>query len=513
MTTLQIQPIIRIVKQWTNLIQDPGAVHIPQALDYLLLILLNCVYIVTNLNMMQAKVLEKQATNTELQQVFLTCKNSHLVHIRSCDPEPDEPPTPTAHHQQIAAEIKARAADDEQQAARQTVESETLHDTNPWLRMTRWARYLAGVHFQDVVDVVATPDREQEDPVSQATQRVWDAMLQLARRCQRTVQHCGNGIRMTAASTMPNQIPQQPLRAYMDETSIQKHAQPWQQILLFVIRTQTDWPWRQKKPQYVMTARQQKTWQRLWQLARQPAADQAGDALASRGSPDPMAPELDHSRIEAFVMTPLETACLEFCIELLNQKTKVHEYESTLVCAMAVLGRGEQGWRDPNSYPPIISRVLKGSWTGEAADQELGWLAEDEGYPEGPDTRSSSPSSPPSSNETVPSASQGSAIGRIPRSRMPFQAGVDWMVQRFMVRGQHGPVEVLLDWRTYGLKIHYNTTAPGHVTWMGQERLLYKQMDFTMGQFRSFVHGVVGAAQESRAMAGHPMALLVRQPH
>ena len=278
-----------------------------------------------------------------------------------------------------------------------------------------------------------------------------------------------------------------------------------------------------------MTARQQKTWQQLWQLARQLAADQAGDALASRGSPDPMAPELDQSRIKAFVMTPLETACLEFCIELLNQKTKVHEYESPLVCAMAVLGRGEQGWRDPDSYPPIISRVLKvarflvvqkalwldsqhweiiqmwvaaaeqGSWTGGAADQELGWLAEDEGYVEGPDPRLSSPSSPPSSNETVPSASQGSAIGSIPRLRMPFQAGVDWMVQRFMVRGQRGPVEVLLDWRTYGLKIHYNTTAPGHVTWMGWERLLYKQMDFTMGQFWSFVHGVVGAAQELMA--------------
>jgi hypothetical protein len=26
---------------------------------------------------------------------------------------------------------------------------------------------------------------------------------------------------------------------------------------------------------------------------------------------------------------------------------------------MAVLGRGKQGWRDPNSYPPIISHVLK----------------------------------------------------------------------------------------------------------------------------------------------------------
>ena len=59
---------------------------------------------------------------------------------------------------------------------------------------------------------------------------------------------------MMAASTVPNQIPHHPLQAYMDKASIIKHAQPWQQILLFLIHTQTKWPWRQKKPSYVMTA-------------------------------------------------------------------------------------------------------------------------------------------------------------------------------------------------------------------------------------------------------------------
>ena len=42
-------------------------------------------------------------------------------------------------------------------------------------------------------------------------------------------------------------------------------------------------------------------------------------------------------------------------------------------------------------------------------------------------------------------------------------------------------MKVLLDWRIYGLKVYYNTTAPGYVTWMGQERLLYKNLDFTIG--------------------------------
>ena len=78
---------------------------------------------------------------------------------------------------------------------------------------------------------------------------------------------------------------------------------------------------------------------------------------------------------------------------------------------------------------------------------------------------------------------------------MPFQTGVDIMVGKFMVRGQHGPVEVLLDWRTYRLKVYYNTTAPGHVTWMGTERLLYKNLDFTIGQFHGMVHGLVQATR------------------
>ncbi|KAL5042126.1 hypothetical protein BDW71DRAFT_155206 [Aspergillus fruticulosus] len=259
-------------------------------------------------------------------------------------------------------------------------------------------------------------------------------MDQLARRSQRTVRHCGQGICMAAVSTMPNQTPYQPLRAYMDEKSIQEHVRPWQQILLFIIRTQTDWPWRRKKPGYVMTARQQKTWRRLWQMAMQaePAPEPAAEPAAEpepHWSPDPMAPgDLDPSRIEPFIMTPMETACLEFCIELLNQKIKVHEYEIPLVCAMAVLGQGERAWHDFTSYPPIISRVLKvarfmvvqkalwldpqhldiihmwaaatelSTWTGDAADDYLGMIIEDEGYTEGPEPILSSPPSSPLSS-------------------------------------------------------------------------------------------------------------------
>jgi hypothetical protein len=69
------------------------------------------------------------------------------------------------------------------------------------------------------------------------------------------------------------------------------------------------------------------------------------------------------------------------------------------------------------------------------------------------------------------------------------------MMDKFMVRGSHGPMQWMLDLRTYGLKIHYNTTAQGHVEWVGRDELLYKDMQFTMAQFRSMVHGLAAEAR------------------
>jgi hypothetical protein len=71
------------------------------------------------------------------------------------------------------------------------------------------------------------------------------------------------------------------------------------------------------------------------------------------------------------------------------------------------------------------------------------------------------------------------------------------MIDKFMVRGSHGPMQWMLDLRTYGLKIHYNTTSRGHVEWMGQNELLYKDLHFSMAQFCGMVHGL---ASESRRL-------------
>jgi hypothetical protein len=65
------------------------------------------------------------------------------------------------------------------------------------------------------------------------------------------------------------------------------------------------------------------------------------------------------------------------------------------------------------------------------------------------------------------------------------------------VRGTHSLMQWMLDLRTYGLKIHYNSTARGHVEWVSQDEMLYKDLQFNMAQFRGMVHGL---ATESRRL-------------
>jgi len=50
-------------------------------------------------------------------------------------------------------------------------------------------------------------------------------------------------------------------------------------------------------------------------------------------------------------LSRIEVACLDVCIELLNQSVRVHDYECALVCALSVLGVRGPGWKDEDDYP------------------------------------------------------------------------------------------------------------------------------------------------------------------
>ena len=55
----------------------------------------------------------------------------------------------------------------------------------------------------------------------------------------------------------------------------------------------------------------------------------------------------------------LERACLQFCVELLDQHYEVETFECALVCALAALSHDDKGWLRLVSYVDILSKMIR----------------------------------------------------------------------------------------------------------------------------------------------------------
>ena len=498
------------------------------------------------------------------QRAFPGRTGSHYIRVRTLGAE-----AITEADSMPATEVGDRLIDQIEQAFTeeselpQLIEAGERDDANPWLRRTQWAVYLRGINPQHLIDCVQAPDADSSDPTEMAASAIWDAMAAVARISQLVCTKTSHTIRTEAARTERDRLPHQPLQAYMDANNIERHTIPWQQILMFFTRTQAEHEWA--SPYYQFTKRQRAAWNSLWRLAQRSASASSGtassgtassaSASSGRASSCESSKHSDESDSEdqptrriaselpnrprnssesQFKLTPIASACLDFCIELLNHRTKVEDYESALICAMAVLGRGEAGWRTAESYPPILSKVIKiarfmvvhkalkldpiavkmldqltehqmaGEWETESPldSPDFTFLtpptSDDEFYnfetePVQPANFETSPVQPPTATQSSQFIQFTQVQRKTPRS---FREWVAEMVSEFMVRGTNSPIQWLLDLRTYGLKIHYNSTTTGHVGWMNQDQLLYQQYNFTMGDFRGFIHGLISSTRQ-----------------
>jgi hypothetical protein len=152
----------------------------------------------------------------------------------------------------------------EQQAQPTVIEAGERDEANPWLRRTQWAVYLAGLDPARLIESVQRPS-EADSHFNRAATAIWDSMAAVARISQKVSSSAGHMIRIEAVRIERDQTPHTPLQAYMDEDNIVRHTIPWQQVLMFFARTQTDHEWQ--SPRYRFTQRQRKAWQVLWKLA------------------------------------------------------------------------------------------------------------------------------------------------------------------------------------------------------------------------------------------------------
>jgi hypothetical protein len=306
------------------------------------------------------------------------------------------------------------------------------------------------------------------------------------------------------------------------DAELERHVEPCQRILMFFARTQVPHEW--ESPAYRFNRQQRAAWEALWRAAQD-----------HRDRPEPMETEEgEEGDDDADPLQPVEARCMEFFIELLNQRIQFSEYECALVCALAVLGVGDheggKPWKDAHSYPPILSKVIKmsrfmivhkaflldpngreilraergrleGEWTVPSPMEDAEYrFGDDEGYSGSP------PTTPPPAAVGPPRWSSSPGFSSPPRlislsqpaqqGRKTFREWIRIMVTTFMVHGTASPMEWMMDLRRYGMKIHYNTPSDGHIGWEGDDQLSYKTLKFTMGHFRGFVHGLAASTRQ-----------------
>jgi RecQ family ATP-dependent DNA helicase len=370
-------------------------------------------------------------------------------------------------------------------------------EINQWLERTRWTIKLRKLERADLMACIAEPDGTEE-PIHTA---IWGAMEELIKIAQDTVKlKAGIFLRMEAIRAEKNQRRYRPLQPYRSEKTLHDNVRPWQNILMFFARTRDRRKW--KRLRWKFTQQQERAWKTLEICATRSASGRISDSERERDEGG-QASDLEQSQSSTDTtkrsLTSLQKACLQFCISLLDQKVSRDEYDCAMVWALAVLGVQKDSWSGPSSYPPILSAIIK---TGrflvvQKAFEDVG----NEGYESG---RSTSSSTSSSMNSSVNDGYNGkedhirlhnsdidSAINKeVEMNNMGCVELVKKMMNHFMVRGTHGPMEWMLDLRTYGMKIFFNTTSSGNVDWDGNI-LLYKSLQLRVPAFRSMIHGLV----------------------
>lgn len=366
-----------------------------------------------------------------------------------------------------------------------TIQAHQTDEANPWVRRTRWAQYLEGISPSTLEMLVAKPvtDSTTDHP---ALLVLCDTMVSLARTSQQIAHASGELVRMEVVRQEEGQLPKRPLHAYLRQDDIATHVDPWQKILLFFARTTllADDPEAPSLPSYNFTLEQRQLWDQLWSLAQ------------SRTNPD--------SPLLPFHLSPIEQACCDFCLELLNHGLRATEYESPLVCAMATLGWSRTTWLSPGHFSPLLSKVIKISrflilcralWLDPKVLQIITLFGQSHGIADWEgcsilDTEAlprlyEDPQQDPVSLSPVRTIS-------CPQVHLTsYLTRVTQIVQSFMIRGAKSPMQWMIDLRTYARTIDANSTTEGRVSWQGRTRLLYRDVTFTTHDLRGWVHGLL----------------------
>ncbi|KAF5487470.1 hypothetical protein CGCS363_v013910 [Colletotrichum siamense] len=323
-------------------------------------------------------------------------------------------------------------------------------EPSPWLARVGWAVHLKGLSASALFNTTA-PINEDE-VVLQAMWATVDRVLDQARATS-APNTVGLAVLFEAQRTEAHVKPRRPFDNRMEDDTWARYKGVWLSLLCVWFRTQEMDD--DKRPPYKLTSSQGEAWDFFEQMAE----------AASTGT--------GHQTQEK-----LERAALDMLISMLDHQLKGGDYSSALLSALAVMGIAENGgWVQITDYTTKYSAVIK----------IARMLVIHQAYVERHDEVAELGKS--LGNDEVEDAAQ--SLFQHTRAK----------VRRFMTRttgdkdAEPTPMDWILETRTYGMHIQYNTAAAGVIDWVG-DRVSYRRVRFTMGQLSDALHELVRETRE-----------------
>ncbi|KAK4900454.1 hypothetical protein LTR49_027449, partial [Elasticomyces elasticus] len=296
------------------------------------------------------------ATEVECQRLFVQGAHSQYFEVsRSTDVPAKQARAHTKHGAMQRIWMRANEyADASDKRKQDAIQPGDTIETTPWIRRTGWDRYLAGCDRSDLLRVIAEPeesDEKQHDAAEECEeewngkvdQALWKAMGELASISQSVVGQSGVMLRMEAVRSEVGQQRFTPLRPYQEATSIERHCRPWQQMLMFFIRTQRPHDWH--SPVYRFNRRQKTAFKAMIEAVSKEARyggggteseeEESEDEGSHRAGDDEGPTHQSHSSADRETppdpqLRAVHRACLRFCIELMNQTIHNQEYDMAM---------------------------------------------------------------------------------------------------------------------------------------------------------------------------------------
>jgi superfamily II DNA helicase RecQ len=351
-----------------------------------------------------------------------------------------------------------------------------------WLNRAGWARHLKGLKREWLLTMAQQPTPRERA----LTEICWAARMVMWRAQQAST---SSVVGMPAMMYINRRevgsgSNEKPFNAQQTGKTMDKYSSVWVSIIAFIWRTHElpvvrqrsdDQDVQGRRPPYHVTGKQDMWLQKIKGIVGEDTHydDQDDDWFREPDTDD----ESDEERLNDAQTEALEDHVSQFMLALLDHVLGDNEYTSALISGMAVLGISvDNGWLSALVYTPkqsaviAIARMLVLYRSTQMRQQAVAKLVE-EGWG-GEDAAVMAPSH--------------------------FEY-VQEMANRFMTlteyNGKPTPVDAILRLRAFGFKIRFTTNADGVIDWMG-DTLLYGNIQFSMPQVRSMVHGMIAGARQ-----------------